>query len=155
MLDVWQGQELLGTYKNNRSPGYLDAIGGAVCELVTNIPHGVLCFFPSYTLLDSAHARWKETGLWSEILQHKYIMKEPKLAKEFDDTLKEYEELIAKSKEGTGKGVLLCAVCRGKVSEGMDFRDEQARGIVVVSIPYPNLKDLQVCAALSVCCVRR
>lgn len=31
------------------------------------------------------------------------------------------------------------AVCRGKVSEGFNFADENARGVIVVGIPYPSL----------------
>lgn len=46
-------------------------------------------------------------------------------------------------------GALLIAVCRGKVSEGLDFTDDNARAVVTIGIPFPNIKDLQVthCAA--------
>lgn len=40
-------------------------------------------------------------------------------------------------------GALLIAVCRGKVSEGLDFTDDNARAVVAVGIPFPNIKDLQ------------
>jgi len=36
------------------------------------------------------------------------------------------------------------AVCRGKVSEGVDFSDEQARGVIVLGIPYPSIMDLKI-----------
>ncbi len=36
------------------------------------------------------------------------------------------------------------AVCRGKVSEGLDFTDDNARAVVTIGIPFPNIKDLQV-----------
>jgi len=35
-------------------------------------------------------------------------------------------------------------VCRGRASEGIDFADESARGVVIVGIPYPNVNDLHV-----------
>lgn len=41
-------------------------------------------------------------------------------------------------------GALLIAVCRGKVSEGLDFCDENARAVVTIGIPFPNVRDLQV-----------
>ena len=35
--------------------------------------------------------------------------------------------------EGGATGVLLLAVCRGKVSEGIDFTDNNARAVIAVS----------------------
>ncbi len=32
---------------------------------------------------------------------------------------------------------LFCAVCRGKVSEGLDFSDHNARAVIVIGIPFP------------------
>ncbi|GJP39677.1 hypothetical protein CLOM_g24025 [Closterium sp. NIES-68] len=49
---------------------------------------------------------------------------------------------------GRGKsgsnGAMLMAVCRGKASEGIDFADDTARAVMVVGIPFPNIKCLQV-----------
>merc|ERR1739838_515867 len=36
------------------------------------------------------------------------------------------------------------AVCRGKVSEGLDFADDNARAVIAVGIPFPNFKNIQV-----------
>lgn len=47
-------------------------------------------------------------------------------------------------------GALLIAVCRGKVSEGLDFTDDNARAVVTIGIPFPNIKDLQVTNHVSV-----
>lgn len=38
----------------------------------------------------------------------------------------------------TDKGALLFAVYRGKVSEGMDFKDQQARAVITVSTTLPH-----------------
>ena len=43
-----------------------------------------------------------------------------------------------------GRGGLFLAVCRGKVSEGLDFSDANARGVIIVGIPFPNIKDSKV-----------
>lgn len=48
-------------------------------------------------------------------------------------------------------GALLIAVCRGKVSEGLDFTDDNARAVVTIGIPFPNFKDLQVSRTTTVC----
>lgn len=33
------------------------------------------------------------------------------------------------------------AVCRGKISEGLDFSDGAARSVILVGIPYPMVVD--------------
>ena len=44
----------------------------------------------------------------------------------------------------TYKGGLLLAVCRGRASEGIDFSDNNARCVVTIGIPYPNVQDDEV-----------
>ncbi len=46
--------------------------------------------------------------------------------------------------DSTVDGSLFIAVCRGKVSEGLDFADNNARAVICVGIPFPNVKDIQV-----------
>lgn len=46
-----------------------------------------------------------------------------------------------KNKALSKKGALLAVVCRGKVSEGIDFPDGMCRSVILVGIPYPNVKD--------------
>lgn len=35
-------------------------------------------------------------------------------------------------------------VCRGRMSEGLDFSDNAARCVVIVGIPYPQVGDARV-----------
>lgn len=32
-------------------------------------------------------------------------------------------------------------ICRGKLSEGIDFPDGMCRAVIMIGIPYPNIKD--------------
>lgn len=41
---------------------YLDALGSAMLMLCQAVPHGVLCFFPSWGLLNAARDQWLVTG---------------------------------------------------------------------------------------------
>ena len=41
-------------------------------------------------------------------------------------------------------GAILMGVCRGRISEGLDFSDDAARCVIVVGIPYPQLMDPRV-----------
>jgi hypothetical protein len=38
----------------------------------------------------------------------------------------------------------VCVCICSQASEGIDFADSQARGVVLVGIPYPNVKDTKV-----------
>lgn len=35
-------------------------------------------------------------------------------------------------------------VCRGKVSEGLDFADINGRAVFIIGLPYPPLKDPKI-----------
>ena len=35
-------------------------------------------------------------------------------------------------------------VCRGRISEGLDFSDNAARCVIIVGIPYPQVSDSRV-----------
>ena len=41
-------------------------------------------------------------------------------------------------------GVVLMGVCRGRISEGLDFSDNAARCVIVIGIPYPQMTDPKV-----------
>ena len=36
------------------------------------------------------------------------------------------------------------AVCRGRISEGLDFSDNAARAVIIIGIPYPKLIDPKI-----------
>jgi hypothetical protein len=42
-------------------------------------------------------------------------------------------------------GVVFFAVCRGKVSEGLDFADGAGRAVVITGLPYARVTDPRVC----------
>eukprot|EP01083_Nonionella_stella_P303108 1047872_1 len=42
------------------------------------------------------------------------------------------------------KGAVFFGVCRGKISEGIDFSDGMSRAVILLGIPYPSQKEAQV-----------
>jgi hypothetical protein len=137
-----RGHPLQGVYRHARTPEYQDEVGAAVGAACTTIPDGVLLFLPSYSTLDGLCTRWQETGQWAALGRLKgELVCEPRGggAEALKAAMDTFYGAIA-----AGKGALFIAVCRGKVSEGLDFADANARGVLVVGIPFPNVRDVKV-----------
>lgn len=50
-------------------------------------------------------------------------------------------EYCEKIKDPSCKGAIFMAVCRGKVSEGLDFANANGRAVLITGLPFPPLKD--------------
>jgi hypothetical protein len=53
-------------------------------------------------------------------------------------------DVLSNFQRAANRGAALLGVCRGKLSEGLDFADEAARCVCVVGIPFPNASDFRV-----------
>lgn len=42
------------------------------------------------------------------------------------------------------KGAIFMAVCRGKVSEGLDFADTNGRAVIITGLPFPPMYDPKI-----------
>ena len=94
----------------------------------------MLVFFPSYGLLEQCFELWEHNKILPEILSYKQVFKEPKDPKEYQIVIQAYYEAIFKD---VCAGAILMGVCRGRISEGLDFSDNAARCVLLVGIPYP------------------
>ncbi|XP_077396793.1 Fanconi anemia group J protein isoform X2 [Festucalex cinctus] len=139
-----QGRKLCATFQHAETYAFQDEVGGLLLHVCKVVPKGVLCFFPSYKMLDKLRERWNITGVWEELKKQKKVITEPRGGGkgDFDELLQAYYNAIKSCEKRDG--ALLMAVCRGKVSEGLDFTDDNARAVVTIGIPFPNIKDLQV-----------
>ena len=53
-------------------------------------------------------------------------------------------DYYAKIQDPSYKGAIFMGVCRGKVSEGLDFADINGRAVFITGLPYPPLKDPKI-----------
>ena len=60
---------------------------------------------------------------------------------EFDEVVKGYYEQIRSTES---EGAILLGVCKGKLSEGLDFKHHFGRTVVIVGIPNADITDLKV-----------
>ncbi|CDH53830.1 low quality protein: fanconi anemia group jprotein [Lichtheimia corymbifera JMRC:FSU:9682] len=144
---------LYGTWNQVSQFSYQDSVGQAICEIAETIPYGVLCFVPSYQTMDKLIDRWRNTGIYERMERRKHIICEPPgrgnkkafevLLSQYYSCISQVERLRELPEEGKN-GALMFAVYRGKVSEGIDFTDNNCRAVVTLGIPFPNFKDLQI-----------
>ncbi|KAJ3657367.1 hypothetical protein Zmor_009176 [Zophobas morio] len=128
-------------YQNRSNPNYLRSLGQVIMNLIRFIPHGVLIFFPSYPIMQTCQQAWQESGIWNTINQTKPIFVEPRDKPTFAVAMNEY---YTKINDPSIRGAVFMGVCRGKVSEGLDFADVNGRAVFIVGLPYPPLKDPKI-----------
>ncbi|XP_045867650.1 ATP-dependent DNA helicase DDX11 isoform X1 [Meles meles] len=135
-------QQLEFTYQKRELPQMMDETGRILCNLCTVVPGGVVCFFPSYEYQRQVYAHWDKSGLLARLAVRKKIFQEPKKANQVEQVLAEYSRCIKCCGQagGTVTGALLLSVVGGKMSEGINFSDNLGRCVVMVGMPYPNIR---------------
>ncbi|XP_061677996.1 ATP-dependent DNA helicase DDX11 isoform X2 [Syngnathoides biaculeatus] len=137
------GQELDFTYQNRDSPRMMDETGRILSNICNVVPGGVVCFFPSYEYSRCIVAHWESAGILTRLANKKKIFQEPKKANQVEQILGEFSSCIQKcAQQGSVglTGALLFSVVGGKMSEGINFSDDLGRCVVMVGMPYPNIK---------------
>ncbi|NWX56819.1 DDX11 helicase, partial [Promerops cafer] len=135
-------QQLEFTYQTRDLPQMMDETGRILCNLCNVIPGGVVCFFPSYEYEKQVYGHWEKTGLLSRLAAKKKIFQEPKKANQVEQVLVEYAKCIKRCSQTGGQmtGALLLSVVGGKMSEGINFSDDLGRCVIMVGMPYPNVR---------------
>jgi hypothetical protein len=64
---------LSGTFKIADTFAYQDDIGEVIIQIIRQVPHGILCFLPSYNMLEKLQQRWEMTGIWTEFKKEKHV----------------------------------------------------------------------------------
>lgn len=123
------------TFNKRNDMKMLTELGRSLLRIIEQVPAGVVLFFPSYKYLAQVVAVWKSTGLLRLIEQRKRLFTESRDVN-VDDVLRDYSAQIRVE----GKGAVLFSVVGGKMSEGINFSDDLARAVVMIGLPYPNVK---------------
>ncbi|KAJ1984146.1 ATP-dependent DNA helicase chl1 [Dimargaris cristalligena] len=140
--------------QSRKNTALTDELGKALLNLCNVIPHGVVCFFPSYAYLDQVYQHWSQTGHLAKLDRKKQVFREPRSGEgNAEGVLAEYSQAARHTLPPTGTnssgppgpplpfrtGALLLSVVGGKMSEGINFGDDLGRGIVMVGLPFANL----------------
>uniref|UniRef100_A0A2K6RE55 DEAD/H-box helicase 11 n=1 Tax=Rhinopithecus roxellana TaxID=61622 RepID=A0A2K6RE55_RHIRO len=135
-------QPLEFTFQKRELPQMMDEAGRILCNLCSVVPGGVVCFFSSYEYLHQVHAHWEKGGLLGRLAARKKIFQEPKSAHQVEQVLLAYSRCIQACGQERGgvTGALLLSVVGGKMSEGINFSDNLGRCVVMVGMPFPNIR---------------
>ncbi|KAL4236900.1 Regulator of telomere elongation helicase 1 [Mactra antiquata] len=135
------GTTLNSNYENRFKTSYQASLGNCIVNFSRVVPNGLLIFYPSYTVMEKCLEHWRETNIWSRIEQYKQIFVEPKSKGVLNDVMNDF---YSKINDQSLNGAIFIAVCRGKVSEGLDFSDINGRAVVITGLPYPPYLDPKV-----------
>ena len=136
LMNVIAGNEKINfsfTYGNRNNEAQIISLGKEIKNLSLSVKKGgILIFFQSYEYLKYCYYFWSKTNIFKELYKNKLII--------FDIKQKYDNNLVDKK----NKNKILFTVYRGKNSEGVNFIDDEARMVICVGIPYPNILDIKV-----------
>ncbi|KAH7650494.1 helicase [Cryptosporidium bovis] len=116
----------------------LKNISQIISLLSSEIPDGICVFFSSYNFLEIFY---KHLFTCEESKKHlNLIMKNKKIFREKKNQnkniLEQYKDHIMNDR--CNKGAILFAVLNGTLSEGVNFSDKLCRGLIIISLPFPQ-----------------
>ena len=113
-------------------------LGNTLIDLCKTVPSGVVVFFTSYKQEAAFYDLWQKNGLLQKLEAQKTIFREPKKTSDVDELLEKYGRSVRT------RGAILFAVVGGKVSEGINFTGELCRAVIMIGLPFPDIKSVEL-----------
>ena len=148
------GVRLLSNFESRQNSAHSRELALTIINLCRIIPDGVLVFFPSYTAMQTAMRDWgaiydnvtpyrptmSANSLVARIDQLKRVIVEPRQSSSLGVAMDHFRSAV----DANTNGAIFFAVCRGKVSEGLDFADHYGRAVIITGLPFPSRFDPKV-----------
>eukprot|EP00166_Cyanidium_caldarium_P005170 ctg_603.g272 len=132
------------SYAQQHNVQVLDELGRCLRNVATIVPAGVIVFYPSYRLMERVWRRLRESGAADDIDRRKQLFFETR-GMHGEQLLAEYAEAVREARSVPAperrNGALLNAVVGGRLSEGINFADDLGRCVIMVGLPFPNVRD--------------
>src|SRR3546814_8725865 len=85
---------------NNRNDSVqLGQLALALLQIRTTVPHGVVCFFASYSYMDSVLEKLEASGQLEELRSRTAVFHEPRHSKDLEKLLNRYAEQVTRRSE--------------------------------------------------------
>ncbi|KAI3960399.1 hypothetical protein MKW98_017123 [Papaver atlanticum] len=118
-------------FKSRSDPSVTRNYGRLLLEMVAAVPDGVVCFFDTYSYMESIVGSWNEMGILQDIMQHKLVFVETEDVVQTTLALDNYRRAC-----DCGRGAVFVSVARGKVAEGIDFDRHYGRLVIIFGVPF-------------------
>ncbi|KCV67303.1 hypothetical protein H696_06275, partial [Fonticula alba] len=106
--------------------------GKLLLDIARCVPDGIAAFFPSYGYMEHVLSEWNRHDVLGALLATtKLIFVETPCPAETAQALANYRLAC-----DNGRGAILLAVARGKVSEGIDLDNHYGRAVIVFGVPF-------------------
>ncbi len=154
------GKLLDFSFKQRHGTEMIDELGRVVANACQVAPGGVVVFFPSFAYADLVYQRWVESGITQRIAKVKTIFREPRAAADVEVALRSFaaavergakrkeENAMSSQSQNNRTGALMLCVCGGKLSEGINFKDQLGRLVIMVGLPYANAEEPELAARM-------
>ena len=116
------------TAKTQESDGVARNLGNVLLRYVPIVPGGVLVFLPKYSLVERVMDEWAADGTLGASPRRTNTSSPRREA----PTRARTDARDVSRRRRLRRGRAFLAVYRGKVSEGLDFKDENARAVFCV-----------------------
>lgn len=133
---------LRAKYEDVEKPQYSYELGKTLVPILEALPFGTLIFFPSYARLKKVIDCWKyRSTIWKDMEKQSRLFVETTGQEEFENNVESFKRTIASE---TNNHAVFFGVCRGKLSEGTNLKDNQCRTVIIAGLPHPNTQDPRV-----------
>jgi len=132
-------------------------LASTIIQTCMVVPAGKVVFFTSYAYMDSCISSWRGSGLLDKLTKVVPLFVEPRGAGEVEKMWTKFSGAATKSQSSspekvssssttsttttTSTGAVLFCVMGGKMSEGINFSDDLARCVIVIGMPFPDMRD--------------
>ena len=116
-------------FRNKNNTEMKLALGETICTLCRSVKHGgVLVFFTSYSFLNNCSQLWNKNNILKKMSEYKTV---------FIDSPKN-NNIINEFIHSKENNSIFMSVFRGKATEGIDFKDDFARMVICIGIPFAD-----------------
>lgn len=136
------------SYQQRSNNKVLGELGNLLVQVCGAVRGGIVVFFVSYDFEEKIHQYFKSNRFIDQFEKlGKAVYREPRTAGDVNGILSKYSESVyngVTSANSLKSGALLFSVVGGKMSEGINFNDDLGRCVVMVGLPYANIKSIEL-----------